>query len=75
VPLLSQVAELGGPIAVGLVLLGANLALAKPILARLEKRPMRRAVLAGGAAALVSTSPSARSASRASTRWCKPRSP
>ena len=37
-PALSQTAELGGPILVGLVLVAANVALAEPLLARLERR-------------------------------------
>jgi apolipoprotein N-acyltransferase len=41
VPALTQTAELGGPILVALVLVCANLALAEPILARLEQRPIR----------------------------------
>jgi apolipoprotein N-acyltransferase len=48
VPLLTQAAELGGPILVGLVLLGANLAVAEPLLARLEKRAIRWPLVAGG---------------------------
>jgi apolipoprotein N-acyltransferase len=48
VPPLLQVAELGGPIAVSLVLLGFNYALAELVIARLEKRaPNRRALVAG----------------------------
>jgi len=38
VPVLMQVAELGGPILVGLVLLAVNVALFEPLLARLERR-------------------------------------
>lgn len=52
VPALTQVADLGGPILVGLVLLGANLALAEPLLARLEKRPLARPVVITGVAGL-----------------------
>ncbi len=52
VPVLMQVAELGGPVLVGLVLLGANLALSEPVLARLEQRPINVRVLGGGLAAL-----------------------
>ena len=56
VPALLQVAELGGVVLVGLVLLGANLALFEPILARLERRKLDRIpVVAGGAAGLVLT--------------------
>lgn len=51
-PVFAQVAELGGPILVGLVLLGANLVIAEPILARVEKRKVRMPVIAGGVAAL-----------------------
>lgn len=39
VPALMQLAELAGPIGVGLTLVAANLALAEPIVARLERRP------------------------------------
>jgi apolipoprotein N-acyltransferase len=47
VPPLIQVAELGGPIAVSLVLLAANYALAELVLARLQKRaPNKRALAA-----------------------------
>jgi apolipoprotein N-acyltransferase len=52
VPALTQVAELGGPILVGLVLLGANLALFEPLLARLEHRRGDLRVILGGALAL-----------------------
>ncbi len=49
-PALSQAAELGGPILVGLVLVSASIALAEPVLARAERRPMRlAAVLVPGA--------------------------
>ncbi|MEB2312894.1 MAG: apolipoprotein N-acyltransferase [Sorangiineae bacterium] len=51
VPALIQVAELGGPIAVALVLVAANLAVAELALARLEKRRLRWKV-AGGLAAV-----------------------
>ena len=37
-PALSQTAELGGPILVGAILVGVNVALAEPLLARIEKR-------------------------------------
>jgi apolipoprotein N-acyltransferase len=48
VPILAQVADLGGPIAVGLVLVGANLALSELALARLERRtPVGLAVVSG----------------------------
>jgi apolipoprotein N-acyltransferase len=52
VPLLTQTAELGGPILVGLVLAGANLAIAEPLLARAERRSPIRGVVVGGAAVL-----------------------
>lgn len=48
VPLLTQTAELGGPILVGLVLVGANLSIAEPLLARLEGRAADRRVMLGG---------------------------
>jgi apolipoprotein N-acyltransferase len=55
-PALSQTAELGGPILVGCILVGANLALAEPLLARLDNRrvsPLRIVLpLAALAAAL-----------------------
>jgi apolipoprotein N-acyltransferase len=51
IPVLTQTAELGGPIAVGLVLLAANLALAELVVARMEKRSADRRV--AGALALV----------------------
>jgi apolipoprotein N-acyltransferase len=50
IPALVQVGELGGPIAVGLVVLSANLAIAELVVARLERRPPRlklSAALAG----------------------------
>jgi len=40
-PALGQLAEVGGPIGVALVLIAGNLALAEPILARLERRAPR----------------------------------
>src|SRR6185503_4321699 len=40
-PALGQIAEVGGPIAVALVLIAGNLAIAEPLLARLEKRAPR----------------------------------
>ena len=40
-PWLLQGAEIGGPILVGLILVAFNLALAEPLLARLEQRPAR----------------------------------
>jgi apolipoprotein N-acyltransferase len=44
IPLL-QVAEIGGPIAVSMVLLAFNYVVAELVLARLEKRPLNRRVL------------------------------
>src|SRR5207245_2824280 len=52
VPWLTQAAELGGPILVGLILLAANLSVAEPILARLERRGVAWPLVAGGAAAV-----------------------
>jgi apolipoprotein N-acyltransferase len=49
VPVLTQLADVGGPILVGLVLVSANLALAEPLLARLERRRPSVAVLGTGA--------------------------
>lgn len=51
-PALSQTAEVGGPILVGLVLVAANIALAEPLLARLERRAMRATTIAIPAAAV-----------------------
>ena len=45
VPLLMQAAELGGPIAIGVLLAGGSVALAEPFLARLERRPRHRRLL------------------------------
>lgn len=50
VPWLTQTAELGGPILVGLVLLAGNLALSEPLLARLTRQRLSRLRLAGFAA-------------------------
>jgi apolipoprotein N-acyltransferase len=52
VPSLSQTAELGGPILVGLILVGANLAVAEPLLARLEGRKLDRRLMIAGAGGL-----------------------
>ncbi|HLK40370.1 MAG TPA: apolipoprotein N-acyltransferase, partial [Polyangiaceae bacterium] len=41
-PVLGQLADVGGPIAVGLVLVAANLTVAEPLIARLERRPIHR---------------------------------
>lgn len=49
VPLLTQLADVGGPILVGLVLVAANLAIAEPLLARLERRKPAVGVLGTGA--------------------------
>ncbi|MGA7124259.1 MAG: apolipoprotein N-acyltransferase, partial [Polyangiaceae bacterium] len=48
VPALTQVADIGGPILVGLVLVAANLAIAELLLARAERRAPARATLAVG---------------------------
>jgi apolipoprotein N-acyltransferase len=53
VPALTQVADLGGPILIGLVVVTANLAIAEPILARLEGRPFRPKVAVGALIPLV----------------------
>jgi apolipoprotein N-acyltransferase len=54
-PALMQAADLGGPILVGLLLLGGNLAIAELVEARLERRSIdRRLVATGLAAPLVS---------------------
>jgi apolipoprotein N-acyltransferase len=52
VPALMQVAELGGPVLVGLVLLATSLALFEPLLARLERRRSDPRVVVGGIAVL-----------------------
>jgi apolipoprotein N-acyltransferase len=52
VPVLTQVAEIGGPILVGLVLVAANLAIAELLLARLERRRPATATLAAGVASV-----------------------
>jgi apolipoprotein N-acyltransferase len=52
VPVLTQIADVGGPILVGLVLVAANLALAEPLLARAERRKPSIAVLGTGAVTL-----------------------
>jgi apolipoprotein N-acyltransferase len=53
IPLL-QLAELGGPIAISLVLLGFNYAVAELVLSRLERRPLRKLALACAAAPVIS---------------------
>jgi apolipoprotein N-acyltransferase len=55
VPVLTQIADLGGPILVGLALVAPNLALAELVLARLEGRKPARQLLGVGAAALALT--------------------
>jgi apolipoprotein N-acyltransferase len=52
IPALTQLADVGGPILVGLVLVAANLAIAEPLLARLERRKPAVAVLGAGAVTL-----------------------
>ncbi|WP_394829774.1 apolipoprotein N-acyltransferase [Pendulispora albinea] len=53
-PALTQIADLGGPILIGVVLVLVNLAIAEPLLARIEKRPWdKRLVQLGGGALLV----------------------
>lgn len=47
-PILTQTAEIAGPIFVGVILLGVNLAIAEPLLARIRRRAVdRRIVIAG----------------------------
>jgi apolipoprotein N-acyltransferase len=53
VPLLTQLAEVGGPVAVGLVLVLVNLALAQPVLAFAERRKIEPLPVIVGAATLV----------------------
>jgi apolipoprotein N-acyltransferase len=55
VPVLMQVGDLGGPILGGLVLLAVNIAIAEPILARLEGRPVASRPIAVGGATLLLT--------------------
>jgi apolipoprotein N-acyltransferase len=52
VPVLTQVADIGGPIAVGLALVAANLALAELLAARTERRRPHAATVTAGAAVL-----------------------
>jgi apolipoprotein N-acyltransferase len=53
-PVLTQVAELGGPIAIGLVVVAANLAIAEAVIARLERRkPRLRTIAALSAVPLI----------------------
>jgi apolipoprotein N-acyltransferase len=51
-PALVQLADVGGPIVVGLVLVAANLALAELLLARLERRRLVVGTIAAGAVAV-----------------------
>jgi apolipoprotein N-acyltransferase len=55
VPALTQLAEVGGPILVGVVLVAANLALAELVVARAERRKPDVAPLAVGAVAVAFT--------------------
>jgi apolipoprotein N-acyltransferase len=55
VPALTQTAELGGPILVGVVLVAVNLALGEPLLGRMEKRAVDRRLVAGAGVALALT--------------------
>jgi apolipoprotein N-acyltransferase len=55
VTVLTQIAEIGGPILVGVVLVLANVALAEPLLAILQRRAHDKRVTAAGAAALAFT--------------------
>jgi apolipoprotein N-acyltransferase len=61
-PVLTQVAEIGGPILVGLALVGANLALAEMLIAPIERRPIatRGLAVAGCVLALSCTYGAAR---------------
>lgn len=54
-PALSQTAEIGGPILVGLVIVAASIGLAEPFLARLERRAVHPITLAVPAAAIGAT--------------------
>jgi|CZKU01.1.fsa_nt_gi apolipoprotein N-acyltransferase len=55
VPVLSQLADVGGPILVGLALVTVNVALAEAVLSRAERRPVSVPTLATGAAVLAIT--------------------
>jgi len=55
VPVLTQLADVGGPILVGLALVAANLAVAEPLLARAERRKPSVAVLGVGAVTVAFT--------------------
>jgi apolipoprotein N-acyltransferase len=52
VPVLTQIADLGGPILVGLVLVIANLSLAELVLAPMDRRRPNRSVVAAGPAVI-----------------------
>ena len=52
VPLLGQLADVGGPIGVGLVLVAVNVAIGEGVLARIERRRASVPTLATGAAVL-----------------------
>jgi apolipoprotein N-acyltransferase len=52
VPVMIQLADVGGPILVGLVLVAVNLALAELVVARADRRSPSRAILGTGAATL-----------------------
>jgi apolipoprotein N-acyltransferase len=55
VPVLMQVDDLGGPVLGGLVLIAVNIAIAEPIVARLERRPITRGPILSGAVTLALT--------------------
>jgi apolipoprotein N-acyltransferase len=52
VPVLTQLAEIGGPVAVGVMLVLANVALAQPVLALAERRKVARPPIVVGASAV-----------------------
>lgn len=52
VPVLTQLAEIGGPVAVGVMLVLANVALAQPLLAFAERRKVARPPIVVGACAV-----------------------
>jgi apolipoprotein N-acyltransferase len=51
--ILTQTAEIAGPIIVGVMLVGVNLAVAEPLLARLEKRVLDRRIVIVGLGGLI----------------------
>jgi apolipoprotein N-acyltransferase len=53
VPALMQVADIGGPILVGLVLVAANLSVAELVVSRAERRPPAAAILVTGPAVVL----------------------